>query len=105
MLRLGSGASNFDCENEISCGTHDRSVVVGGGTLVCRLPGSAAAVAGVGEGVVLAVVGLLLPKPINVHHKNRIATSPSATAATSFFFSLALLRSTACIPIYSGPEY
>src|SRR4029453_18445883 len=102
MLRLASGASNFADENAISSGIHDGSVVVGGGPLVSRLPGSVPE-GGLGVGVGWGGAGLLLPKPTKVHHKNRIATRPSATAAISFFFSLALLRSIACITTY--PEW
>jgi len=39
----------------------------------------------------------LLPKPMNVHHRKRIATNPKTAATSSFFFSPGLFRSNAGI--------
>src|SRR6476469_1607848 len=47
--------------------------------------------------VVLAGVGVLLPNPMNVHHRNRIAMTPRTAAQISFFFSPGLFRSASSI--------
>src|SRR5678810_1000415 len=74
-------------------------------TSLAELVACACPVAGVGEGVTVAVVRLtvelLFPNPKNVHHRNKMATRPRTAANSTFFFSPGLPRSInsiTCLP-------
>ena len=102
MFRLASGALY---EGRL------KSIVVNAlksaGAVLLLAAGTGVAVAGVGvaAGRTLFAVGVLLPKPINVHQRNMIATRPRPAAQISFFFSPGLLRSTNCISIIRYQRY